>query len=144
MIVIFDWKRTLYDPDTQTLLPGVQHLLSMLHAQQIKTILVGKGSDEMYAEVDRLGVKNYFSAVIFQPEKKNLNIIKKYFPEEELVVIGDRVRSEIALGNEMGAKTIWIKAGKFAYEDPIDSSQEPTYTATNIFEVEELLSNHFL
>ena len=58
--VVFDWKRTLYDPDSGQLIDGAWELLEFLQEKKIPMILIGKGGEDMNQEVERLGVKFFF------------------------------------------------------------------------------------
>lgn len=141
MVIIFDWKRTLYDPDKKTLMDGAVNLLSSLKKKNISLILIGKGGEDMYSEVQRLDVKKFFSKIVFEEGPKDASIYKQYISEnpKETVFVGDRVQSELAVGNKLGCVTIWLKQGKFAEEGPIDDSQKPAYVVTTIEELEKLL-----
>lgn len=142
--VIFDWKRTLYNPDTAVLVEGAKELLEYAKSKTSKLILIGKGAQEMHDEVERLGVKEYFSDIIFQEGKKDPEIFKQFVSKEnprETIFIGDRVRSELAVGRELGATTIWVKNGKFADELPKSENQNPDYTVSNLRECLEVLKS---
>lgn len=144
--VIFDWKRTLYNPDTKELIPGTLEILKFLKNKNIKLILIGKGSDEMHEEVARLKVGDYFSKIIFQEGKKDPEQFKPYMSDnspEDTIFIGDRARSELLIGNSLKATTIWIKQGKFSKEEPENSDQIPDYTASSISEALKLLKTNF-
>lgn len=140
--IIFDWKRTLYDPDTQSLMTGAIDLLSYLQKKKLSLVLIGKGGEEMYQEVDRLKVKEYFSQVVFKEGVKDPSLYQEFMTTDpqETVFIGDRVRSELSVGNKLKAVTIWLKLGKFAEEGPENESQKPTYTVTTLSEVKNLLA----
>lgn len=140
--VIFDWKRTLYDPDGKNLIDGAKELLEFIKSKNISMILVGKGSEDMNEEVDRLGVKKYFKEVIFAEGEKNLNVFIPYISKENpkrTIFIGDRVRSELEIGNRLGVTTIWVKQGKFAREEPENEFQRPDYTVYSLRECVEVL-----
>lgn len=140
MVIIFDWKRTLYDPDKKSLMDGAVNLLSSLQKKNISLILIGKGGEDMYSEVQRLDVKKFFCKIVFEEGSKDLSIYKLYVSEnpKETVFVGDRIRSELAVGNKLGCVTIWLKQGKFAEEGPVDDSQKPAYIVTTIEELENL------
>ncbi|MBI4981498.1 HAD hydrolase-like protein [Candidatus Woesearchaeota archaeon] len=38
--------------------------------------------------------------------------------EEEILVVGDRIKKEIVIGNKIGLKTVWLKKGLYATELP--------------------------
>jgi len=133
--IIFDWKRTLYDPDKRTLIKGSIELLGFLKSKRISMVLMGKGGKDMYQEVSRLGVKNYFNHVIFAEGTKDPKVFIPHISSTDpgkTVFIGDRTRSEPEIGKKLGAKTIWVKQGKFANEESEDSSLQPDHTVTSL------------
>ena len=140
--IIFDWKRTLYNPDTKTLIEGTLELLNFLQTENIPLVLIGKGGDDMHTAVEKLGVKKYFSEVLFVQEKNDPELFAKHvlaYNSDHTFVIGDRVKSEVELGNKIGATTIWVKQGKFAAEEPENELQTPHHTVGNLSEVLEYL-----
>lgn len=142
--IIFDWKRTLYNPDTGELINGSKELLEYAKTRTTKLVLIGKGAQEMHDEVKRLGVKDYFSEIIFQEGKKDSEVFKKFVSTDnpkDTLFIGDRIRSELAVGRELGATTIWIRNGKFADELAESENQEPDHTVSSLFECIKLLKS---
>lgn len=140
-IIIFDWKRTLYDPDAKSLVDGAFKLLEYVKSENIPVILVGKGGEDMQQEVDRLKVNRYFQKIIFAKGEKDPDVFKAFISDNpsKTVLIGDRVRSELEIGNKLGATTIWVKQGKFATEKPENKNQEPEYTVGSLTECLKLL-----
>lgn len=129
-VAIFDWKRTLYDPDKRTLIDNAKEILEALHRKGVLLVLIGMGDKEMYQEVERLGLSDYFTHIKFLNEGKNASIFQPYIDGEQpgkTLVIGDRARGEVQVGNSLGATTIWIKQGKFADELPEEGKQKPSY-----------------
>lgn len=142
--IIFDWKRTLYNPDDGTLIAGAKELLVFLQSRGVSLILVGKGGNDMYADVKQLGVEQYFQRIVFQEGKKEQALFKPYISEEDprtTLCIGDRVKSELALGKSLGATTLWVRQGKFADEMPENDSEKPDYTVSSLAEVQKLLAS---
>lgn len=140
--IIFDWKRTLYDPDNKVLIDGARELLDFLKSKDIPMVLIGKGGDDMQQEVDRLGVGGHFQKIVFAQGEKDPNTFVAYVSKEDpkkTLFIGDRVRSELEIGNKLGATTIWVRAGKFAAELPENKDQEPEYTVNSLAECLKLL-----
>lgn len=140
---IFDWKRTLYDPQTHGLIDGALDVLKWLQSQQAKVVLIGKGTQDMYDEVDRLGVKAYFSYIHFREGPKDISLYTQFIDiprPKDTVIIGDRITSEISVGNSLGATTIWIRQGKFADEAPTQPQQQPNHTITALPELVPLLT----
>lgn len=145
-IVIFDWKRTLYDPDQQVLIDGTKELLDLIKSKNIPMVLIGKGGDEMDEEVSRLEVKEYFKQIIFAEGTKDPHMFMPYISEDnskKTLFIGDRVRSELEIGKRLGATTIWVKQGKFVLEEPLNEDQKPVYTVSDLTDCKLLLQNLF-
>ena len=144
-IVIFDWKRTLYDPDNCVLIDGTIDVLQSLGAKGLKLFLVGKDQDgSMPSETSRLEVSTYFQGIHFANESKTEDDIAQFISPEHpelAVVVGDRVRSEIEVGNQLGLTTVWVRKGKFAHETPLRPVQIPDYTIGDISELIPLVDN---
>lgn len=134
---IFDWKRTLYNPEKRVLIDGAVELLNYL-AYGNRLVLVGKGDDGMRAETERLDVTQFFADIQFVEGEKDAvmfsALIDKAHPERT-IVIGDRTRSELAVGNLLGARTIWVRQGKFRNELPEAPVFAPDYTVGSLSEV---------
>lgn len=145
-VVIFDWKRTLYDPEQKCLIAGVKNLLENFKRNNVPMVLIGKGGDEMNEEVNRLGVGGYFKQIIFAEGAKDLNMFMPYISEDhpkKTLFIGDRVRSELEIGKKLGVTTIWVKQGKFATELPLNPDQQPDYIVPNLNACRALLESIF-
>lgn len=144
-LVVFDWKRTLYDPERKVLIEGSLSVLQHLGIKGLRMYLVGKDSGgDMLDEVRRLGVSAFFQAIHFVKESKTDDDIGQFInPDspEEAVVVGDRVRSEITVGNRLGATTVWVEQGRFASEQPVMPEQIPDYTIRDIVELVPLCEN---
>lgn len=141
--VIFDWKRTLYDPDRKELVKGALNLLSHLKNKNIDLVLIGKGGEDMQEEVDRLKVRSYFKTIVFAQGDKDPKVFADFISDDpgQTILIGDRVRSELEIGNNLGATTIWIKQGKFANEEPESEDQKPNYTVISLKECISLMDS---
>ena len=144
--IIFDWKRTLYDPESKTLIQDSLQLLKFLKQKKINIILIGKGGSEMNQEVERLKIRKYFTTIIFQEGQKDENLFSPFISKMNpklTIIIGDRVRSELEIGNELRTITIWVKQGKFSVEKPLNKNQKPTYTVDSLITLKKLLNNKF-
>lgn len=144
--IIFDWKRTLYDPDTKELIAGALDVLEKIKDMGVLAVLIGKGGEDMSLEVDRLNVRGYFQDIVFAQGDKDPNVFAKYISKEkpeDTFIIGDRVRSELEIGNVLGATTIWVKQGKFASELPENDGQQPDYTVSSLAEALKILLSIF-
>ncbi len=113
-LAIIDFNGTLYNPNTNGLMDGAKPLLDGLQERGIDMDLVSR---QMLGyegdELERIGIKDYFSEVLFVMEKTGkqfLDIIKKHgATPQETLVIGDHPLSEIKAGNDVGAHTILLR-----------------------------------
>ncbi len=76
-----------------------------------------------------------------QPDMALLAIQKAGVDLSEVVLIGDRIYTDIACGNNAGITTILVYSGETTREDCAKSDIKPTYTAQNIREIYELLKD---
>lgn len=142
--IILDWKQTLYNPETEQLVSGAADFLAFLQQQDVRIVLIGKGSQDMHQEVERLQVKDYFDEIIFSDEPKDVAQFAPFVDSNNPIdtyVIGDRIKGEISVGNTLGATTIWVQQGKFASETPQDDTEKPAYTVSSLPEVKTILEN---
>lgn len=142
---IFDWKRTLYNPDSAELIDGATEVLKYVsHLHDSRLILIGKGGDDMQAEVERFRLENYFADIKFQEGEKDVALFADFVNPDaprKTIFIGDRTRSELAVGNVLGAVTIWVKQGKFSDELPEDPMYVPTHTVISLSDLLKLLKD---
>jgi FMN phosphatase YigB (HAD superfamily) len=132
--IIFDFNRTLYDPDTGELMNGALDVLRILKQDGYKMFLIGKGTEERTTLIHDLGLEDYFDKIIVKDEK-DLNDffdLKKNHPDHEFYSIGDRIKKEIKYSNKAGCKTVWFKKGKFADEEPAEADEEPWKIITDL------------
>ena len=136
--VIFDFNRTLYDPETGAFVPGAIKCVEALKKDGALLFLIGKGTNERAELISELGLHRYFDEIIIKEEKElaDFEYLKKKYPEADFYAIGDRVKKEIRFGNACGFKTIWLKRGKFASELPEGPGEKPWKT---IGDFDELL-----
>lgn len=139
--ILFDWKRTLYNPESRGLIEGAEEVLAKLGDKDLNLYLIGKDPEgSMPMEVERLKVAKWFTAIHFVKDSKADEDIARFIIEpSQTVVVGDRVRSEIEVGNRLGAITVHVAQGKFADELPLSQEQVPTYTIATIIELPELI-----
>ena len=133
--IIFDFNRTLYDADNKRLFPEVINILESLKSKYM-LYLIGKGNEERKDLINSLGIEKYFERIIIT-EEKSINNFKEILNDlnynpQEVYVIGDRIKSEIKIGNSFNMNTIWLKKGKFKNEIPLCKEEEPKYTITEL------------
>lgn len=138
---IFDYDGTLHDPESDQLYPGAIELVRELGSRGFKLSLVSRAQDVQGRRTafDVLGLVPLFGHLDVVPSgvPKNLLEASRALGAEpsETLVVGDRVRSEIAEGNKLGMTTVWVRQGKFQDEIPRSDSEKPTFTVGSIAEV---------
>ena len=138
-IIIFDFNRTLYDPDNGCLIHGARFVLHTLIRRGFLLYLVSRAGQSRRELIECLGIGQYFLRIIIAKEKNKKDfqkIIKGGGINLSLsFVVGDRVKKEICIGNFLGMQTVWVSAGKFAQEKPKKKIEKPTYTVRALRDV---------
>lgn len=137
--IIYDFMRTLYDPEKGELFNGVLPMLTAFKERGVKQGLISFGGEEkrrLLFNLGLTGILDWYKVV----EEKNPEVFKSFLEEfnlkpEEVLVVGDLVNEEIAIGKGIGAKTVWIKWGAFAGVAP---QVIPDYTIDNIAKLSEI------
>ena len=137
--IIFDFNRTLYNPEAGAFTKGAIDTLDHLKAKGYLLFLIGKGTNERANLISELGLHRYFDEIIVKEEKdlKDFKDLQKKYPKADFYVFGDRVKKEIKYGNVCGFKTIWFQDGKFASELPEGPEEIPWETVNDFSEMEE-------
>ncbi|MCK5039474.1 MAG: HAD hydrolase-like protein [Candidatus Aenigmarchaeota archaeon] len=139
--IIFDFNRTLYNPETNNLTPGVIDLLASLKNSGYRLCLISKATTEnRREEISDLGLDPYFVYIQVNEGNKNASHFRNCMDilecnPEDILVIGDRIKGEIYLANQLGMKTIWYKSGKFSTELPSNEKEKPNHTITILSDV---------
>jgi FMN phosphatase YigB (HAD superfamily) len=141
MKIIFDYNRTLYNPETNSLYFGVIKLLQDL-SKNHELFLISKNEPGREDGLEKQGIKKYFKKISFVDEKTTDLFKELVQGDKNSFVIGDRVREEIFVGNQLGFITIWVQQGKFAVELPENLNQEPNYIVKSIDEIKNIISKY--
>lgn len=139
-IIIFDFNRTLYDPDADRMMYGARGLLRRLRKQKLQLYLISTANPTRLTLIRRLGLFELFDQVVLVSSKSsrpfnriirqsNADVVRSF-------VIGDRITQEITLGNRCGLRTVWVKRGKFRHELPQKPYEEPDYIVTDVRQVQ--------
>jgi FMN phosphatase YigB (HAD superfamily) len=140
--IIFDWGRTLYDPEAGALFPGTLSVLQSL-AQKYRLAvvsLVGDGDVKRRWRIFKeAGVAQFFMSTQFATGNKPALFAAALrdlgLTASEVAIVDDRVVRGIAWGNQHGAITIWVKRGKFSDETPDRASGAPRHVIRNLSEL---------
>ena len=140
-IIIFDYFRTLYNPEQAILYDGVDELLNELYSRKYKLYLVSRLEGQRLAEIQKLGIDKYFKEIYLVTDKREqIHKIRELHPKAHIWVVGDRMNEEIMYGMEIGAKTVWLQKGKF--KDEYDfSKRKPDYVIGDITQTLEILNS---
>ena len=135
MKIIFDYNRTIFNPDTSTLYDGVLGVLQKLSINN-ELFLISKNEPNRKNTIKKLNINNYFKKIILVEEKTTDIFYGLTDGDKEVFVIGDRIKGEISIGNLLGFKTIWIKQGKFLNDTYKNKYEKPDYI---IYDIRQLL-----
>ena len=141
-LAIIDFNRTIYEPETNGLVPGALAMLQALSAV-MPLVLVSKLEQGREEILSALGVDHFFKETVFTPAKSGrlfMDIIARHGAQPHTTyIIGDYFLEEITHGNNIGAKTIWLRRGNFAKHVPKRPEEEAWRTIEDLSEVEELV-----
>lgn len=143
--IIFDFKRTIFDVENNCVQRETIQLLSRLKKRGRKLALISRGrQDQRINEVELYGVLPFFDFVKIVEEKSKEDFeeitVKLGFLPSEILVVGDRINSEIKQAKQAGMKTLWYRNGKFANEFPETESEKPDGTIYDLAEVDNYLN----
>lgn len=137
--VIFDFNRTIYDPETSGMLDGARDVLDNLRARSVPLYLVSKADESRPQILKELGIGEYFTESFFVERKDPalfFEILKRAgVHPKHMYVVGDHLHKEIRCGNQCGMRTIWLKRGKFSELEPTSEADHPWQTVSNMSEV---------
>lgn len=138
MKIIFDYNRTIYNPETGALYDGVLDLLADLSSRHV-LFLVSKLEPVRLGMIQELGIKDFFREVHFVEQKTPELFLKLADGDSDVLVVGDRVRAEIMIGNMLGFNTVWTAQGLFGNEGPISDIELPKHKIDNILDLKEII-----
>jgi uncharacterized cofD-like protein/HAD superfamily hydrolase (TIGR01549 family) len=123
--------------DELIIYPETKEVLDKLK-NKYKLVLISQGAyDSQEKRIDVLGIRNYFD-YIYLPEtgkkRDSFNIVlnELNFHPEEILVVGDRIDSEIKIGKELGMKTCRVMRGKYKIIEPRIKTEEPDYVVNTL------------
>src|SRR3989344_4387844 len=121
-IVICDFNRTIFDPNTNGMMPGALETLEKLSSRGYHLILLSQTRDESRKQlIHSLSLEQYFHEIILVPLKKDEDfkrIIARGVVLQKSFSIGDYIEQDIAYGKRNGLRTIRITGGKFGKVQP--------------------------
>lgn len=141
--IIFDFNRTLYIPELQKIPEETIQLLKNLKNIGFSLALISIREAEREDMIKAYNLSSIFSILKFVDEK-TINIFKETLQSikcnaDEVLVVGDRIKSEIKIANMLGIKTIWYKQGKFSKELPVEKIEFPNWTIDSLSQMMSII-----
>ena len=126
------------------LFENASKVFKALVAQGVPIVVLTKG-DFVYqrSKIHQLGLTEVIDELFVADTDAQKAILFKQIldmyklPPEEIVMIGDRRDSEVAIGKEFGVKTIWFAHGKYNKDQ---KAPEGVYTAHTYQDILKILS----
>lgn len=121
-------------------MPKTKIVLTKLRKRGYTLILVARAVPGRKKMIKLLGITSFFKKII-TTSNKSRTLFKRLALNrpESCIVVGDRIKKEIAIGNSLNMTTIWLRQGRFRNELPNNIKQKPTHTIYNLLEILKLL-----
>lgn len=141
--VIFDFNRTLYDPETDMFYPGVFDMLRRFKTAGVKLGLWSRDEKARAETISRDGLRELFDYVLIVRSKsaddiQQLCIILGVEPSETAVVT-DPVRSDLTAAKAAGTYVICVRQGKFVSDRPYTLAEQPDDEVSDLAAADRLL-----
>lgn len=127
--------------------PDVVPTLRWLKNNGMLLFLVSKGNPaRQQQKLDSLGIEHHFSDVRLvdeQSEKADcfLDVLRRWqLSAGQVLVVGDRVRSEIKLANELGMVSVRMLHGRFSAQSPSSPEEEPQFAIRSVGDLRALIA----
>lgn len=138
-VIIFDFNRTIYNPENKELISGAFNVLTKIHSDKNNRLYLisrNEGKEKREMILEQFGIKKYFKEIVFV-DKKSVQLFKRIIKlekveKEQVYVIGDYLHEEIRYGNRCGVNTIWFRNGKFRNMKEECREDKPNKIITNI------------
>ena len=141
MKIIFDYNRTLFNPETGNLYPNAFNVLSVLNKDH-ELFLVSRNDPRRESMLVDLGISDFFTKKVFVDTKTTTLFKDLVGLDEKVLVIGDRIKGEVCIGNQCGYVTIWLKQGKFMNDFPETDEEQPDHIIEEINQLLEIVNKY--
>ncbi len=141
--IIFDYNETLYITKQRCIPKKTIKLLEKLRKDGFLLALISINDPERKKILEKYDILHLFFIIKFVNEK-NAKIFRETLRNlnsapNETIVVGDRIKSEITIANNLGIRTVWFKNGKFSKELPILKNEFPDYRIENLSKLIDIL-----
>lgn len=123
-------------------------LLTISKLKNIKHIVVTTGKrSRQELKIEKLGIKDKFDYILINDLETGLSkencfrqMMKKFnLKPHQVIVVGDRIFSEIKVGNQLKLNTVQMLHGRYKDLTPKSDLEEPDYKINNISELMDLI-----
>lgn len=130
------------------LFPGVAEAITQLR-KHYKLILVTSGvSDRQRNKISKLGLQGCFDLILIDDIHDKLSKRERFLAAitnynldpQTVLVVGDRVFSEIKIGNQLGMITVQMQFGHYANIAPSKEWENPDYRIKQISELSSIIA----
>lgn len=105
--IIFDFYKTIYNPDSKKLYRGILPVLKTLSIEY-SLILVSTTNKERISQINKLLPRGLFTKIILCQEKSFELFRKLSLESDKTIIIGDKTEEEIFFGQKLNLKTIQV------------------------------------
>lgn len=138
--IIFDFNRTIYDPEVGALVPGAREVLQAL-AGTYTLHLLSRNEPGRENILHALDIETYFMTKTFV-DAKSIQVFMRVMEAAGenpamTFIVGDYRHEDIRFGNQAGGRTILLSRGKFSRQAVQVPDDNPWVT---IHELPELLN----
>lgn len=143
--LIFDFGRTIYDKDNNCLFPKITEVFEYCRTNGYKLFMISNYETGREEIIRDSGVRKYFDKIVVTKGKNKKDFLRCIsgvgLEPKDVLVVGDRIKSEIRIGNELGADTVWFKHGKYSGVKPENYAEKPTHTIIRLQQLFDILTS---
>lgn len=147
-IRFFRLKKTPWHGELEKPYPEAERLLSILSVKGYKIGVIANQSAGTEKRLENWGLLKYIDIVLSSEEegisKPDPEIFMRALKRSgcmpcEAAMIGDRLDNDIYPAKKLGMKTIWVKQGIAAYQNPQCEAYVADYSVNSIIEIADIL-----
>ena len=133
-----DFEKLDIFPDTIEVLGSLK--------KKYKLVLISQGSyPQQMKKINFLKIRDYFDLIFISKLGEKGEYFKKAIKElnlkpEEILDVGNRIDSELKIGNELGMITVRILKGKYRFIKPREKNEKPDFEINNLKEIYGILN----